>query len=58
MSFQTLFLAAVIAAFGALFVTLMYAWISTNLHQMKRTPAAVESTPARRPDPSELNRAA
>jgi hypothetical protein len=57
-TFQTLFLAGVVLAFGALFVTLMYAWISVNLHQMKRAPTAVQSTPARRPDPVPLRQAA
>ena len=49
MTFQTVFLAGVILAFGSLFAVLMYAWITVNLHQMKQKPAPVEATPAQRP---------
>ena len=49
MTFQTIFLAGVIVAFGSLFTVLMYAWITVNLHQMKRKPAPAEATPAQRP---------
>lgn len=58
MTAQTLFLAGVILAFSSLFAVLMYAWITVNLHQMKRQPAPVESTPARRPEPEPLKLAA
>ena len=57
MTFQTAFLIGVIIAFGGLFSVLMYAWITVNLHQMKRPPAPVQATPARRPDPEPLRRA-
>lgn len=54
MTFHTVFLIAVVAAFGTLFSVLMYAWITVNLHQMKQTPAPVEATPAQRPEPLKL----
>jgi hypothetical protein len=47
MTFQTLFLAGVILAFGGLFAVLMYAWIITNLPQRAQAPA--QATPAQRP---------
>lgn len=49
MTFQTVFLAGVIAAFGSLFAVLMYAWIAVNLHQVKQKPAQVQAIPAQRP---------
>ena len=49
MTFQSVFLVGVIAAFGSLFAVLMYAWITVNLHQMKQKPAAAQATPAQRP---------
>ena len=58
MTFQTAFLIGVIVAFGSLFFLLMYAWITVNLHQMKRPSAAVQATPARRPDPETIKRVA
>ena len=58
MTFQALFLTGVVLAFGSLFVTLMYVWVSTNLHQMKRPPVAPQSIPARRPEPEPVKRAA
>ena len=54
MTFQTVFLIAVIAAFSTLFGVLMYAWITVNLHQMKQKPAPVEATQAQRPAPFKL----
>ena len=58
MTFQTIFLVGVIAAFGALFTVLMYAWITVNLFQMKRPRAQVEAIPAKRPDATGLKQAA
>lgn len=58
MAFQTAFLIGVILAFGGLFAVLTWAWIAVSLHQMKRPPATVQATPARRPDPAPLRQAA
>ena len=49
MTFQTVFLAGVILAFGSLFAVLMYAWITVNLHQMKQKPTPAQAIPAQRP---------
>ncbi|WGM40838.1 hypothetical protein [Caulobacter sp. NIBR1757] len=56
MTFQTLFLAGVVAAFSSLFLVLMYVWITVNLHQMKQARTVTQVTPAQRPahDPLKL----
>lgn len=58
MTVQTIFLTAVVLAFSTLFVVLMYAWITVNLHQMKKTIAPAQATPAKRPEPAPLKMAA
>lgn len=48
MSFETLFLTGVIVAFASLFAVMVYAWITVNLHERKRSKTVVQSIPARR----------
>lgn len=52
MSFNTLFLAAVVLAFGSLMVTLMWVSVWSNQKPRAKTRRA-EATPARRPEPAD-----
>ena len=58
MTVHSLLLAGVVLFFASFFVAIMYAWITANLHEMKLARTVTQATPARRPEPAPLRRAA